>query len=159
MNWEAIGAIAETIGAAGVIASLLYLALQVRASTRASAVESKLVSARFQLDFFTSLVHFPELQEIMLRGRKDPSSLSREEYYRFSNLMQIAFGSFSAAHFQFREGAVSESDFYENLVTIRYFIQSPGCQQWWEKIGKLMYGPEFVAVIEAELQNTMPPNK
>ncbi|MFT6433132.1 MAG: hypothetical protein ACJAVI_001174, partial [Candidatus Azotimanducaceae bacterium] len=45
MNWETIGAISETIGAAGMIATLLYLSLQVRAGTRASAVESKLVSA------------------------------------------------------------------------------------------------------------------
>jgi hypothetical protein len=152
MNWEAIGAISETIGAAGVIAMLLFLSLQVRASTRVSAVESKLVSASFQIDFLRSLIQDPELQEILLRGRKDPTSLSVEEYYRFSNLVHIAFGSFSAAHFQFRQGAVSESDFFENLITIRYFLYSAGGLQWWEKIGKYMFGPDFVAVIEAEIK-------
>ena len=30
MNWDAIGAIAELLGAIGVIASLIYLATQVR---------------------------------------------------------------------------------------------------------------------------------
>jgi hypothetical protein len=35
MNWDAIGAIAETLGAVGVIASLLYLSTQVRDSRRA----------------------------------------------------------------------------------------------------------------------------
>lgn len=152
MNWEAIAAIGEAVGAAGVIATLLYLAVQVRASARASAVESKLTSSQFQLNFYTLLVQFPELQEIMLGGRRDPSSLSPTEYYRFSNLLFIAFGSFSAAHFQFRNGSVSESDFFENLITIRYFIHSPGCQQWWEKIGKRMYGPEFVAIIDEEMR-------
>jgi hypothetical protein len=152
MNWEAIGAISETIGAAGVIAMLLFLSLQVRASTRVSAVESKLVSASFQIDFLRSLIQDPELQEILLRGRKDPTSLSVEEYYRFSNLVHIAFGSFSAAHFQFRQGAVSESDFFENLITIRYFLNSAGGLQWWGKIGKYMFGPDFVAVIEAEIK-------
>lgn len=151
MDWVAIATVAEVIGAAGVIASLIYLALQVRASTRASAVESKLVSAGFQLDFYKMLVQYPELQEIMVRGRKGLESLSREDSHRFSNLLNIAFGSFSAAHFQFRQGSVGESDFYENLVTIRYFLRSPGCQQWWEKFGKHMYGPEFVAVIEGEI--------
>ena len=34
MNWEAIGAIAETLGAIGVIASLVYLAGQIRQNTR-----------------------------------------------------------------------------------------------------------------------------
>ncbi len=154
MDWVAVATVAEVIGAAGVIASLIYLALQVRASTRASAVESKLVSASFQLDFYKMLVQYPELQEIMVRGRKGLESLSREDAHRFSNLLNIAFGSFSAAHFQFRKGSVSESDFYENLVTIQYFLRSPGCRQWWEKIGKHLYGPEFVAVIECEIGKT-----
>jgi hypothetical protein len=47
---------------------------------------------------------------------------------------------------------VSESDFFENLITIRYFLYSAGGRQWWEKIGKYMFGPEFVAVIEAEIK-------
>ena len=32
MNWDAIGAIAELLGAVGVIASLVYLATQIRHS-------------------------------------------------------------------------------------------------------------------------------
>ena len=42
VNWEVIGAISGVIGAAGVVASLLYLAVQVRTSNRASAVQAKL---------------------------------------------------------------------------------------------------------------------
>jgi len=34
MNWNAIGAIADTIGAFGVIGSLIYLAIQIRSNTR-----------------------------------------------------------------------------------------------------------------------------
>lgn len=35
MNWEALGAVAEPIGALGVIATLAYLAVQIRQNTRA----------------------------------------------------------------------------------------------------------------------------
>jgi hypothetical protein len=34
MNWEALGAIGELIGAAGVIGTLVYLAVQIRRATR-----------------------------------------------------------------------------------------------------------------------------
>ena len=34
MNWEAIGAIGEVLGALAVIGSLVYLALQIRANSR-----------------------------------------------------------------------------------------------------------------------------
>ena len=46
MNWEAVGALAEGLGAIGVIVSLLYLASQVRTNTRASRVEAKLTATR-----------------------------------------------------------------------------------------------------------------
>ncbi len=39
MNWDAIGAIAELLGAIGVIASLVYLARQMSQNTRASPGE------------------------------------------------------------------------------------------------------------------------
>jgi hypothetical protein len=34
MNWEAIGSIAELVGGLGVVASLLYLGVQIRQNTR-----------------------------------------------------------------------------------------------------------------------------
>lgn len=39
MNWEAISTIAEIVGAGGVIASLIYLAIQIRQSTKVSRAE------------------------------------------------------------------------------------------------------------------------
>ena len=39
MNWEAISTIAEIVGAGGVIASLIYLAVQIRQSTKVSRAE------------------------------------------------------------------------------------------------------------------------
>ena len=39
MNWEAVSTIAEIIGAGGVIASLIYLAVQIRQSTKVSRAE------------------------------------------------------------------------------------------------------------------------
>ncbi len=37
MNWDAIGAVGEIIGAAAVVVTLAYLALQVRPSTKDAA--------------------------------------------------------------------------------------------------------------------------
>ncbi len=51
MSWDAIGAIAELAGALGVIASLIYLATQIRHSTRASAVEAKLATTGMLSEF------------------------------------------------------------------------------------------------------------
>ena len=50
MNWDAIGAMAELAGALGVIASLIYVATQIRQSTRASSVEAKLATINSQIN-------------------------------------------------------------------------------------------------------------
>ena len=99
MNWDAIGAIAELVGAVGVIASFLYVAAQVRGSTRASRVESKLQSTRLLHSFIDVLIETPELNDLYLRGLADPDLLSTAEYYRFSNMSLKASWFFSAEHF------------------------------------------------------------
>jgi hypothetical protein len=40
LNWDAIGAVGEVIGAGGVIASLLYLSVQIRRSDHTARAES-----------------------------------------------------------------------------------------------------------------------
>ena len=64
MNWDALSAVAAMIGAAAVVASLLYLAVQVRANTRASAIEAKLQSTCMATDFMGSLIQSPELSAV-----------------------------------------------------------------------------------------------
>jgi hypothetical protein len=75
MNWDAIDAIGQIVGATGVIASLLYLSVQVRVdakATRAAAVHG-------QLEAFRGFLHMVaadgELSAIYLRGIRDFGSL------------------------------------------------------------------------------------
>ena len=86
MNWDAVGAIAELLGAIGVIGSLIYVASQVRASTVASKVESKLRLTQNMVDYDDLLISSPELNKIMIDGRKSIETLSKSEYLQFSNL-------------------------------------------------------------------------
>ena len=68
MNWEAISAIGQVLGAFGVIASLIYLGTQVRQSNRASAVAGKLASAQLLREFVDSPITDPTLIDLSLWG-------------------------------------------------------------------------------------------
>jgi hypothetical protein len=39
-----------------------------------------------------------------------------------------AFWFFSAGHFQYRRGTIAESDWFEVLAVVRYWLNSPGCR-------------------------------
>ena len=110
MNWEAISAISETLGAIGVIASLIYLGSQLRSNAVASAVEAKLTTTRFLTDFNRDLIKDPELYDRWERGAKNLESLERNEFVRFSNLNLNAFWFFSAGHYQKRVGKLDDGE-------------------------------------------------
>lgn len=152
MNWEAIGAIAELVGAVGVIASLLYLAGQVRASTRAAAVTSKLESTGLLNKFIDLLIESPELSDIHMRGVISLESLNKQEYLRFSNMSLKAFWFFSAGHFQYRSGTISEDEYYEIRAVQRYWLRGAGCRAWWEKFGRMSMSPVFREFIDTEIR-------
>ena len=113
MNWEAVGAIGEVVGGLGVIVTLIYLSLQVRASTVASRVESKLAASQMYGDFIGKLIENPEINDVFVRGRKDFGSLEPEDNHRFSNMALQSFSLFSAGYFQYSHGTLNESDWYE----------------------------------------------
>lgn len=148
MNWDAIGAISEMLGALGVIASLIYLATQLRSNAVASAVEAKLTTTRFLTDFNRDLINDPELYDLWDRGGRDLDILERPEFIRFSNLNLNAFWFFSAGHFQKRVGKLDANEFYEMESIMTFWLSRPGVQQWWMKYGRDRYNPEFVKYVE-----------
>ena len=151
MNWEAISAIGQVLGALGVIASLIYLGTQVRQNNRASAVAAKLASTQLLSEFVDSLITDPELMDLWLRGRKNLESLNTIEHFRFVNMCLKAFWFFSAAQFQLRMGSLHEDDWAEFHAVIRFWLEGEGVQTWWKKTGRTRFGESFVHFIDLEL--------
>lgn len=150
-NWNAIGAVAELVGALGVVASLIYVATQVCTANRASAVQAKFESTRLLNDFMDVLLQNPHFNDLMIRGRISLDSVSPQEYLQFSNMSLKAFWFFSAGYFQFRHGSLAATDWFELRAVIHYWLRTPGSQDWWRTMGRSMFGDEFAAFIESEV--------
>ena len=71
MNWDAIGAVGEIIGAIAVVASLIYLAIQVRQSRASSERE-----AAFEMIRSFQTVEFSRMLQLSFEV---PSGLTRQE--------------------------------------------------------------------------------
>ena len=149
MNWEIVGAVAEMLGALGVIASLLYLASQLKSNAVASAVDAKLTTTQFLTDFNRDLINNHELYLLWERGGKDPSSLSRDEYIRFFNLNLNSFWYLSAGHYQMRVGRLEPEDFHEMESIMKLWMSRQGVKEWWIKFGRERYNPHFVEYLES----------
>ena len=95
MNWEAIGAIGEVVGALGVVVTLGYLAYQIRQNTaqlehstrtaKAAAVNASNATLRENRQ---SIFEDAEMAEIFLRGNTAPQELSEVDRLRYRLVMQ-----------------------------------------------------------------------
>jgi len=82
LNWEAIGAIGEIVGAAGVVVTLIYLANQIRQNT--IQLEQNTLTAKAAAQNASNealrenrkaIFEFLEMSEIYLRGNQRPQDL------------------------------------------------------------------------------------
>ncbi len=88
MNWDAIGAIGEILGAIAVLGTLIYVAAQIRQNTASvtTATYESLVSGVTDINLV--VVGNPEVASILARGAVDPHSLDADEALRYSYLMR-----------------------------------------------------------------------
>ena len=85
MNWEAVGAVGETLGALGVIASLIYLASQIRAQNRESRAAAANEWTNQWNNFLGSFSEHPNLSELWIKGVPDFAALNPTEVVQFSS--------------------------------------------------------------------------
>ena len=130
MNWEAIGAIGETLGATGVIVTLLYLTTQLRQNTRVLRAASVDSSTKIANDGRASLYADPELTAIYDKGLAGVESLTDIERIRFRLVMANALNSSWNAYAQSQLGGRQLWD-AQKLTTGR-LLKEPGGVWYWE---------------------------
>lgn len=82
MNWEAIGAVGEIGGAIAVIATLIYVATQVKGSARAARSAAVTDATTAMQAFYQELGSNPQTSELFLEGLTNPESLSRNDQFQ-----------------------------------------------------------------------------
>jgi len=132
MNWDAAGAIGEMIGAVAVVASVIYLAVQIRKQTQeARLAATRDLATQFQagLDL---IVQDKELCAAWGKGVQNYLGLPDEERLRIALLMQ-RITRVLEAQFLHEINENVDSSYFES-VKLGYFegMTYPGYQQWWE---------------------------
>ena len=115
MNWDAIGAIGEILGAIAVLGTLIYLAAQIRQNTASvtTATYESMMSGITDINLV--IVGNPEVASILNRGARDPHSLDDEEAYRYTTLMRCWANQWLKQLRLFEGGAIGVRD-WEKLA-------------------------------------------
>ena len=131
MNWEAIGAIGEIVGALGVIATLLYLARQIRNS----AIATRLHSYELILDGYQTHIRTlteESLAEVFLRGSSGADDLSDVDSLRFTVVMAGFVLGYQKSLEAYRHDVLDEEMFAAFEADMLDILLLPAVRKWWE---------------------------
>jgi hypothetical protein len=162
MNWEAIGAIGELMGAVAVVLTLGYLAIQIRQNTeqvrqntltaRAAAVNASTISLRENRKAVSS---DPELSELFRNALEAPAVLSDADLFRFRLVVQNVTDALWDIYNQAFVTDFSPETWQNQGVSLaRRILGSPGGRWFWENF-RSEYPQEFQAEIDGILETTV----
>ncbi len=126
MNWEAIAAVGEIVGAAGVIVSLLYLATQIRQSTRVARAATRQALSRDLQSLASDLITSDDMARIF-NSHIAGETVQPHELVRLQARAYRDFHFWDNAHYQFCEGMLSEDEWRgvrENLKQLMHYVEA-----------------------------------
>lgn len=147
MNWEAIGAVGEIVGALAVVVTLFYLAQQVRHSTRMARAEMTkdlyLASRSAIMDVTSS----DRLAEIWadIRPFEDEAAARRHTFYQsFFRLYELQFNLA-------KQGFLDDSIATSYILVIRMFARTRHFDAYWAG-ARNEFHEDFAAYVDEQIR-------
>ena len=152
MNWDAVGAGAELLGAIATVATLVYLSVQIRQNTKMGQIDTKATRSeqRFQQSAF--IAQSSEVNRLFWTGLHNPESLDVDEYRYFESIFGAYLYAFEAAFGLHKEGALSESEWTGQIASVTWLLPLPGFQQYWSTWGD-QYPTDYSTFIESMISD------
>ena len=147
MNWDAIGAIGEILGAGAVVVSLFYLATQIRAQNR----ESRVAAMHDILTAFReSYTQFNDgdIADIFVRGNQAFESLTAAEKVRLFATLTPLLRVLEEAFVQHRQGRFDGELWDAMTKQYSFLFSAPTCEELWRQ-RKDHFNKDFVDFVDS----------
>ena len=152
MNWDALGAIAELLGALGVIATLVYLSFQIRQNTSAMRGQSDMEYTREFIAWTTRQTGNEELQKIWFKAvNKQPMTRAENLTFLFmlTEWVHLADGCFR----RYQHGLMTEETFEKTIADgLLSYFDIEIFAAWWDSERALLT-PGFREYINRHRKN------
>src|SRR5205085_4939435 len=147
MTWEAIGAIANLVGAAAIVVSLIYLTAQVRTGTHAIRTSTRDAAFQSLMEWNYYVMSDPELGWIFQMGCRDFRSIDEKARARLVHVMYSFFKMFEKIYLHSLDGSVEQSVWIHNSPMLVAYASQPGAQYYLSQRRKI-FDPRFWSFLE-----------
>jgi len=154
MNWEAIGSVGEIVGAAAVVVTLAYFALQILDGKKASQAQATINATQLASSWRSTLLSNSDLAEVLAKANAS-EELSKKEQIQLHNLSdELFFACATAYASSLHSGSIHESsgasDYLVSLVTV-----NPALIGEWKRFRPQGYPPSFVEAVEKQIEGDL----
>ena len=157
MNWTAITALAEVVGAAAVVVSLIYLAIQIRQNTRAvrGAMYDSLVGTN--VEFLHSLAVDGALAAKFERALDEWDALAPDDQRQANFVFFQMFRLWENAYYQSRQGTLEPLLWQSWRHLMLSYFGRAGVQKWWRS-RRNVFSADYREFLESapQLEDPMP---
>lgn len=153
MNWDAIAAISETIGAIAVVVTLIYLAIQIRQNTKSIRGSTLQANTAVWSAMFCSMAN-EDIAIAYALGSAGKAEIKTVQYTQFFLVCRAMFVSFENQYYQYRQGLLDESTYqgYQRSISAQ-LLAFPGFRIWWQQ-NRDVFSQEFVAYVDELVEET-----
>ena len=128
---EDLGNIGEFVGAIGVVASLLYLAWEVRRNTRIQLRSNHRASQEELHNSVRPAAENADLAELVTHAMEDLSALTPPQRYQIDMFMMCWLQNAELMVLDHRDGLIEEETLQPYRRAIAGHLRTPGGRQWW----------------------------
>ena len=150
MNWDAIAAVSSILSAIAVIATLGYVAVQIRQNTNALRSAATQGAHDQSASMYDLLASDPKLADIFVRGLEAPDQLDRIETGRFYAYLLAVMVRFQNWYMQTESQALDREMIVSTSRILRQISGTPGFKRFWED-RRHMLTPALVTYFECEV--------
>ena len=153
MNWDAIGAIGEILGALVVVITLGYLAVQIRQNTAQQKREETVSIQRGQNEVVSQMRDPMMVRSYAMTAEKGRAASPEDRSRAIIWVIQY-LNHFQVVHDLYRSGALDEEQ-YQLWAGFAVSIIAPArMRQWWdEENGRLAFHSEVRQMIDQRLED------
>jgi len=153
LSWQDLGSIGELVSAIATVATLAYLAIQIRLNTaqlKEAARASHLHSVDQTVEAFSRYRHLvaqPGVAELLERGLDAYDDLDAAECTRFRAVVEEYFFAYNALIDRSHRGAYDFTSPERIALPLGTILSRPGGQQWWADRGAF-FPPDFIERVQ-----------
>lgn len=155
MTIQDLGSIGELIAAIATVATLVYLATQVRQNTRALRSSTFENISEQMAQNAGLLVAQPALSKVFIKGAKSLGELSPEERLQLQAFFVMSLRRLESVHVQAELGSITEDlkrGFELSILTV---LQTPLGAEWWSS-AKVTFNRSFSNYVDSWLASNQP---